>query len=51
MPDPELGLDSLVMDTDIASRWFKRRLDPPVLAKLYGRHAVVTFVTIGEMTA
>src|SRR5260221_8860881 len=45
-----LGLDSVVMDTDVASLFYKEQLQPALTAKLFGRHKVLPFVTVGELT-
>jgi predicted nucleic acid-binding protein len=43
-------VDSVVLDTDVASLAFRRRLPPRLGARLAGRVLCVTFVTVGEMT-
>jgi toxin FitB len=40
----------VVLDTDVASLTFKRRLTPVLLKALAGRPICITFVTYGEMT-
>ncbi|MCE7005670.1 PIN domain-containing protein [Kibdelosporangium philippinense] len=42
--------DPVVLDTDVASKSFKRELPPTLLRQLIGRHPVITFVTLAEMT-
>lgn len=39
----------VVLDTDVASRSIRRRLDGPLATKLTGRAWCVTFVTAGEL--
>ena len=43
-------MNRVVLDTDVASRSFKRLLPPELLAKLIGREASITFVTQAELT-
>ncbi len=50
MSELRLGLDSVVMDTDVASLFYKEQLQPALTAKLFGRHKVLPFVTVGELT-
>lgn len=40
----------IVLDTDVASLSFKRRLPPSLLARLAGHEPVITFITLGELT-
>ena len=40
----------LVLDTDVASLSIKRRLSPPMRARLSHSLICVTFVTLGELT-
>jgi toxin FitB len=40
----------VVLDTDVASRSFKRLLPPGLLAELIGTEPAITFVTQGELT-
>jgi len=40
----------VVLDTDVASRSFKRLLSPGLLAELIGTEPAITFVTQGELT-
>jgi len=40
----------VVLDTDVASLSFKRRLPPALLAQLVGTDVCITFVTLGELT-
>lgn len=39
----------IVLDTDVASLSYKGRLPMPLAARLIGREACVTFITIGEL--
>jgi hypothetical protein len=41
---------NVVLDTDVASRSFKRLLSPELLAELIGQEASITFVTQAELT-
>jgi toxin FitB len=43
-------VNRVVLDTDVASRSFKRLLPPWLLAELLGREPCITFVTAGELT-
>jgi toxin FitB len=43
-------MDHVVLDTDVASLAFKRRLPPLLLAQLAGKPTCITFVTFAEMT-
>ena len=43
-------MSRVVLDTDVASRSFKRLLPPGLLAKLIGTEPAITFVTQGELT-
>lgn len=47
-----MDFDHVVMDTDVASHTFKARrpLPPSITAALLGKPAVITFVTLGELT-
>ncbi|WP_285597370.1 PIN domain-containing protein [Kineosporia sp. NBRC 101731] len=38
------------MDTDVASRLHKNSLPPQLAARIAGRRALLTFVTLGELT-
>jgi predicted nucleic acid-binding protein len=40
----------VVLDTDVASALFRRRLPEPLTRQLAGQVAAVTFVTVGELT-
>jgi predicted nucleic acid-binding protein len=40
----------VVLDTDVASLAFRRRLPPLLASKLLGKTWCVTYVTVGEMT-
>lgn len=40
----------VVLDTDVASLGFKRRLPPTVVAQLAGHEPCITFVTLAELT-
>jgi predicted nucleic acid-binding protein len=40
----------IVLDTDVASRSFKRELPPTLLRKLIGSEPSITFITQGELT-
>jgi toxin FitB len=40
----------VVLDTDVASALFRRRLPEPLSRQLAGQVAAVTFVTVGELT-
>ena len=40
----------VVLDTDVASALFRRRLPEPLGRQLAGQVAAVTFVTVGELT-
>ena len=42
--------DFVVLDTDVASLSFKRRLPPSLLAQLVGKDVCISFVTLGELT-
>lgn len=42
-------MSRVVLDTDVASRSFKRTLPPGLLAELIGREPAITFVTQGEL--
>ena len=41
---------AIVLDTDVASRSFKGRLQPELAARLAGAQPLLTFVTVGELT-
>jgi predicted nucleic acid-binding protein len=43
-------VDYIVLDTDVASLSFRRRLSPAAMGRLAGALWCVTFVTVGEMT-
>jgi predicted nucleic acid-binding protein len=43
-------VEYVVLDTDVASLSFRRRLPPQTMAFLAGKLWCVTFVTVGEMT-
>jgi predicted nucleic acid-binding protein len=43
-------VDHVVLDTDVASQAFRRRLPGTLAARLAGKVPCVTFVTIAEMT-
>lgn len=43
-------VDYVILDTDVASLAFKRRLPAPLLAQLAGKPTCITFVTFAEMT-
>ena len=43
-------MSRVVLDTDVASRSFKRLLPPGLLAELIGTEPAITFVTQGELT-
>jgi predicted nucleic acid-binding protein len=43
-------VDYVVLDTDVASLSFRRRLSPAAMARLAGKLWCITFVTVGEMT-
>jgi toxin FitB len=43
-------VDYVVLDTDVASLSFRRRLSPIAMARLAGKLWCITFVTVGEMT-
>lgn len=40
----------IVLDTDVASHSFSRRLDDPLKTMLIGNTVCMTFVTLGELT-
>jgi toxin FitB len=40
----------VVLDTDVASRSFRRQLAPSLLARLIGSEPSITFITQGELT-
>lgn len=42
--------DFVVLDTDVASLSFKRRLPPSLLGQLVGKDVCISFVTLGELT-
>jgi hypothetical protein len=43
-------MNYVVLDTDVASLSFRKRLPPTMSTRLAGRVACVTFVTVAEMT-
>lgn len=43
-------MDSIVLDTDVASLIYRRRLPATLSARLAGRVLCVSFVTVAEMT-
>lgn len=43
-------MNYVVLDTDVASLSFRRRLPPAAMARLSGKLWCITFVTVGEMT-
>jgi len=43
-------VDYVVLDTDVASLSFRRRLPAAMIARLTGRVWCLTFVTVGELT-
>jgi toxin FitB len=43
-------VDYVVLDTDVASLSFRRRLSTAAMARLAGKLWALTFVTVGEMT-
>ncbi|HEX3778080.1 MAG TPA: type II toxin-antitoxin system VapC family toxin [Pseudonocardiaceae bacterium] len=43
-------MSRIVLDTDVASLSFKRRLPPSLLARLITAEPAITFVTQGELT-
>lgn len=43
-------LQPVVLDTDVASLIYKRRLPSQLSARLVGRRGVLSFVTLGELT-
>lgn len=43
-------MDSVVLDTDVASLSFKRQLPPALLEHLIGKRPFITFATLGELT-
>ena len=47
---PKLPSRAIVLDTDVASRSFKGRLQPELAARLSGAQPLLTFVTVGELT-
>jgi hypothetical protein len=47
---PKLPSRAIVLDTDVASRSFKGRLQPELAARLAGAQPLLTFVTVGELT-
>ena len=48
MPKPPS--QAIILDTDVASRSFKGRLQPELAARLAGAQPLLTFVTVGELT-
>jgi hypothetical protein len=47
---PEVAVQSVVLDTDVASLIHKGKLAGPVAARLIGRRPLITFVTLRELT-
>lgn len=45
-----MPVDSVVLDTDVASLSFKRELPPALLGHLIGKRPFITFATLGELT-
>ena len=43
-------MSPIVLDTDVASRILRDRLQPSLAAKLVGRVPVVSFITLAELT-
>ena len=43
-------MQPVVLDTDVASRLDKGKLDGPLAARLIGRRPLITFVTYAELT-
>lgn len=43
-------MSELVVDTDVASRLLRRRIDGPLAQKLASNVIAITFVTVGELT-
>ncbi|GAA4025487.1 hypothetical protein GCM10022247_57780 [Allokutzneria multivorans] len=43
-------MNPIILDTDVASLSFKRKLPMPVAARLAGCRPAITFVTLGELT-
>lgn len=43
-------MSRVVLDTDVASRSFRRSLPPTLLSRLTGREPSITFITDGELT-
>jgi toxin FitB len=43
-------VNRVVLDTDVASRSFKRQLPPRLFAELVGKEPSISFVTQGELT-
>jgi toxin FitB len=43
-------VNRVVLDTDVASRSFRRSLPPSLLTRLIGREPAITFITQGELT-
>ncbi|MGH3794103.1 MAG: type II toxin-antitoxin system VapC family toxin [Pseudonocardiaceae bacterium] len=42
-------MTAVVLDTDVASLSFKRRLPAALLSQLTGREPIITFITLGEL--
>ncbi len=42
-------MDSVILDTDVASRSFKRELPPTMVQHLVGRRPFISFATLGEL--
>jgi predicted nucleic acid-binding protein len=51
MSDLYLSMTSVVVDTDVAARFHRKRLPADVHAKLIGMHKMLPFVTVGELIA
>ncbi|MGH3499480.1 MAG: type II toxin-antitoxin system VapC family toxin [Nocardioidaceae bacterium] len=47
---PEPPTNTVVLDTDVASRSFRGRLPATLAARLVGTQPLLTFVTVGELT-
>jgi predicted nucleic acid-binding protein len=47
---PEVAVQSVVLDTDVASLIHKGKLAGPVAARLIGHRPLITFVTLRELT-
>lgn len=51
MSDLYLSMTSVVVDTDVAARFHRKKLPPDVQTKLIGLHKMLPFVTVGELIA